>query len=280
MVNTYLMLVESEMEQCFVIKIFLWCLFSYINKSFIISLLDVLTGIELNFPGKNLSCINKLNFSDKVFGMILQLIKMLGHENMFEWQSIMYLYQVLQLATWYVNIATGPLTNVDPNGRFLRKAQKLRWFPSTCQISYRKLWFFFSPTATVCMYLFSYSPSSDLFLAINASSISGFGSFGSFDDEFCEDWLWLCTWLCDDDDVDDVDDDISIVDGAIWWFWNGCIIDSADVMCKWETWVVIPLFNADDTQTDINWYTLYLFYFNYGYNLFIIFLCLNPGIFW
>lgn len=100
-------------------------------------------------------------------------------------------------------------------------------------------------------------PSSDLFLAINASSISGFGSFGSFDDVF-----WLCTWLCvvdndaddDDDDDDVIVDDISIEDGAIWWFWNGCIIDRADDICKWDTWVVIPLFNADDTQTDINWY--------------------------
>lgn len=89
-------------------------------------------------------------------------------------------------------------------------------------------------------------PSRVLFLEINAKSISEFGSF--------------CA--SDEDDIDDDDDEFSnwefdwdkdgwfIVDGAIWWFWNGCIIDKADVICRWET-CDIPLLKEDDTQIDI-----------------------------
>lgn len=113
------------------------------------------------------------------------------------------------------------------------------WNKENIRCFHRRHWNFSHPQEDLHII---YSPSNVLFRAINASSISEFGSFGSFWIwEF--DWIWLCA-----------DADISIVDGAIcWWFWNGFIIESADVICKWDT-CVIPLLIADDTQTDIKFY--------------------------
>lgn len=101
-----------------------------------------------------------------------------------------------------------------------------------------------------------HSPSSVLFLAISAKSISEFGSFMSDeddDDEFCI-WSWPAGWACDRSRLLAW----TVDDGAIeWWFWNDCIIDNVDVRCKWDT-CDIPLLNDDDTQTDIKTLLIFL----------------------
>lgn len=96
----------------------------------------------------------------------------------------------------------------------------------------------------------SNSPSSVLFLAINAKSISGFGSFASDDDddeEFCICSCWLDCWARD---MSRLFARTDVEDGAIWWWlWKGCIIED-NVECKWDACDDIPL-NDDETQTDI-----------------------------
>lgn len=142
------------------------------------------------------------------------------------------------------------LDNVTENIHFLVVAAflsilSLRELPITFPQKYRDA---FSDGKTSNS--FFHLPSSVLFLAMRASSISELGSFISDDDDEDE----LCSWSCW---LDWFAWDKSspafpmLADGAIWWCVGyGCIIDRLDVRCKWDAWV-IPLLRDDDTQTDI-----------------------------